>query len=306
MALSSPQSRGVRLSTSFGPTNCVSNQRLEADMPSPAHRAGLEGVIVADSRLSEVDGERGRLVIAGSDVEDLAGRISFEDLAHRLWSLYLPDSSPDRIRTELGEARLKAFALIPTLGDALEAQDGMDALRAAVSHLRESGPLPLQSNIWVTAATGVFAAAWAAKLQGGRPVPPDRSAGHAADILRMATGEKSPTKAKGFESYLVTVSDHGMNASTFTARVIASTASDIVSSVLSKVHSTAVLPARSLRCWTPSVDRSVPPNGSRPRSPRVGASWAWGIESTGFEIREPRCWSKRCCNWSARGLGRRA
>jgi len=204
-------------------------------MPSPAHRAGLEGVIVADSRLSEVDGERGRLVIAGSDVEDLAGRISFEELAHRLWSLYLPDSSPDRIRTELGEARLKAFALIPTLGDALEAQDGMDALRAAVSHLRESGPLPLQSNIWVTAATGVFAAAWAAKLQGGRPVPPDRSAGHAADILRMATGEKSPTKAKGFESYLVTVSDHGMNASTFTARVIASTASDIVSSVVGAI-----------------------------------------------------------------------
>ncbi len=67
-------------------------------MPDPAHRAGLEGVIVADTRLSEVDGERGRLVIAGSDVEKLAGNVSFEELAHRLWSLYLPESSPDRLQ----------------------------------------------------------------------------------------------------------------------------------------------------------------------------------------------------------------
>ncbi len=109
-------------------------------MPDPAHRAGLEGVIVADTRLSEVDGERGRLVIAGSDVEKLAGNISFEDLAHRLWSLYLPDSSPDRIQKDLGEARVRAFGLIPGLGNALDARDGMDALRAL--GCEATGPAP--------------------------------------------------------------------------------------------------------------------------------------------------------------------
>src|SRR5262249_2544870 len=130
-------------------------------MPSPSTRAGLEGVIVADTRLSEVDGERGRLVIAGSDVEDLGGGVSFEELSHRLWSLYLAESTPDRVRKELGEARVRAFALLPTLGNSLEARDGMDALRTAVSHLTDPGTSPFQSSIWVSAATGVFAAAWA-------------------------------------------------------------------------------------------------------------------------------------------------
>src|SRR5260370_38713695 len=104
-------------------------------MPDPAHREGLEGVIVADTRLSEVDGERGRLVIAGSDVEKLAGNITFEELAHRLWSLYLSDSSPDRVQKDLGEARVRAFGVIPGLGNWLDARDGMDALSAAVAHL---------------------------------------------------------------------------------------------------------------------------------------------------------------------------
>lgn len=203
-------------------------------MPDPSHRAGLEGVIVADTRLSEVDGERGRLVIAGSDVEDLAGKTSFEELAHRLWSLYLPEASADRLQKDLGEARVRAFDLIPGLGNALDARDGMEALRAAVAHLQEPKSA-WDSNVFVTAATAVFTASWAAKVQGRQPTPPDSSLGHAADLLRMATGETSAVKAKGLETYLVVVSDHGMNASTFTARVIASTGSDLVSAVVGAI-----------------------------------------------------------------------
>jgi citrate synthase len=84
----------------------------------------------------------------------------------------------------------------------------------------------------VAAATGVFAAAWLRVRQGKSPIPPRPDLSHASDLMRMSLGETSPAQATGLEAYLVTVSDHGMNASTFTARVIASTGSDAVSAVV--------------------------------------------------------------------------
>src|SRR5919109_2671715 len=90
--------------------------------------SGLEGVVVAETRLSDVDGERGQLVIAGSDVEALAGEVSFEEICARLWSPFGPlDESA--IRRALGEARMQAFAQLGSLDHALAARDGMDALR---------------------------------------------------------------------------------------------------------------------------------------------------------------------------------
>jgi citrate synthase len=124
----------------------------------------------------------------------------------------------------LGDAREAAFEQLADLGDALTLPDAMDALRAATAHLSGGDPIA------ILGAVAVFAAAWARQ---GAPLRPDARASHAADYLRMATGlEPSPAAAAALDAYLVTVADHGMNASTFAARVVASTASDTVSAVV--------------------------------------------------------------------------
>jgi citrate synthase len=196
---------------------------------------GLDGVEVADTALSHVDGERGHLVIAGHDLEDLAGRVTFEDVCGLMWSGELPEEPVgERIRASLAEGRVMAFADLPRLGDALLAVDGMDALRAAVGHLRLRGD-DADFFARVTGAVAVFVAAWA-RMRGGRePVEPDIRFGHASDYLRMATGETTPAAAHALDAYLVTIADHGLNASTFAARVVASTGSDLVSAVVAAI-----------------------------------------------------------------------
>ncbi len=179
--------------------------------------SGLEDVVAAVTRLSDVDGNAGRLVIAGRPVEELAGKVPFEEASGMLLGRTVT-------RRALGEAREAAFEQLAELGDALTLPDAMDALRAATAHLSGADP------VRIMAALAVFAAAWARQ---GSPVRPDPGASHAADYLRMATGRAaSPAAASALEAYLVTVIDHGMNASTFAARVVASTASDTVSAVV--------------------------------------------------------------------------
>ncbi|HVY61176.1 MAG TPA: citrate/2-methylcitrate synthase, partial [Planctomycetota bacterium] len=95
---------------------------------------------MADTALSEVDGERGRLVIGGYDVEALAPRATFEEALALLATGSLPGAAArDELRGALGQARVRAFQAVGRLGDALGASDGMDALRAAVGHLRGDG-----------------------------------------------------------------------------------------------------------------------------------------------------------------------
>lgn len=185
---------------------------------------GLEGVVVADTALSHVDGDAGRLVIAGADVESLAGRVPFEEAFSRL--VFAGSVDADEVRRRLGVARLAAFERLGEVEQALRAADGMDALRAAISSVREATPTD------VTAALAVLAAAWSRARAGRAPVAPSPDASLAQDYLRMVRGT-TPTdaEARAMDAYFVTVIDHGMNASTFTARVIASTGSDLVSCV---------------------------------------------------------------------------
>ncbi len=213
-----------------------------------ASSSGLEGVVAADTAISDVDGERGRLVIAGDDVEQLAQHASFETAAARVLAAGLGETlitgststsaAPGHARIDqavLARSRASAWELVPRLGDALDAQDGMDALRAALAHLRSTGD-DVADAISVIGAAPVFVAAWHRKRAGAVPLAPSASLGHAADYLRMTRGE-TPTDAatRALDAYLVTVIDHGMNASTFTARVVTSTASDLVSAVVAAV-----------------------------------------------------------------------
>ncbi len=199
-----------------------------------ATSSGLEGVVVAATALSDVDGEAGRLVIRGYDVETLAVSQSFEAALHLLETGMLPDArQSERVRDELGEARVWAFEQLSRLGDALAMSDGTDALRTSLAHLpSEVGSDVLSMRL--VAATAVFAAAWARRRAGFAPLEPDPARSHAEDYLRMLSSEGAPHErsVQALQSYLVTVCDHGMNASTFAARVIASTGSDAVSAVV--------------------------------------------------------------------------
>lgn len=229
----------------------ILNTKAQKPAASSAAAGGLEGVVVADTQLSDVDGELGRLIIGGYDVEELVGRSSIEDVCLLLWRGAAVGSDPaarSAMQAELGQARQAAFARLGQLGDALDSSDGMDALRAGVAHLHL--PLPesktetktdakaeaISGEALLTGAMAVFAAAWSRKQRGLQPVAPDPALDHAADYLRMVRGELAPPAlSAGVGAYLVTVSDHGMNASTFTARVVASTGSDLVSAVVAAI-----------------------------------------------------------------------
>src|ERR1700742_2091305 len=103
--------------------------------------AGLEGVVVADTLISDVDGERGRLVIAGADVEQLAPVTSFETAVSRVLPAGAggPGSAGGAAADAIGAARAAAWPVVRALGDALAHPDGMDALRTALGHLRTTG-----------------------------------------------------------------------------------------------------------------------------------------------------------------------
>ncbi|MDB4959897.1 MAG: hypothetical protein JWO36_7466 [Myxococcales bacterium] len=200
-----------------------------------ASSSGLDGVVVADTNISDVDGERGHLVIAGSPVEQLATQHGFETVAARVLAAGGHTIDPGAFRSLLGRAREVAWELIPRLGDALDAADGMEALRASLAHLRASG----EDGADAVAAIGsaaVYAAAWSRKRAGQVPIAPSAQLDHAADYLRMSRGTTpSPEAVRALDAYLVTVIDHGMNASTFTARVITSTGSDLISAIVGAV-----------------------------------------------------------------------
>ena len=200
-------------------------------------RDGLEGVVVAETRLSEVDGLKGRLIIAGHDVEELAGRIPFEAACWLLAHGKLPSKAQiDEVQRALGAARANAFQNLPRLGDALRMANDMEALRASTAHLSQSDSGGIDQSTELIAATAVFAAARTRTRAGKPPLAPDPTLEHAGDYLRMAL-EHRPAKAAvdALNTYLVTVVDHGMNASTFAARVVASTNSDMVSAVVAAI-----------------------------------------------------------------------
>lgn len=196
---------------------------------------GLEGVVAATTTLSHVDGERGELVIGGYAVEDLAANATFEEVLHLLWTGRRPTAAETSgLRAELAARRVlrpEALAVLEALKDA----SPMDNLRAAAGTLRSSGDDHADA-LDVVAALPVFAAAHSRIRRGLAPIPADPSLGHAANLLWMWHGQDpDPALVRGLDTYLCTVVDHGLNASTFTARVVTSTGSDLISAVVAAI-----------------------------------------------------------------------
>jgi citrate synthase len=197
-------------------------------------KPGLDNVIAADTLLSHVDGEAGRLVIRGHDVEDLAGHVSFEEATALLWRGYVPiTSDPSRLAEELGQARVRAYTRFLPLASNLDGLTASEAMRLLLA-ARPDGPRD-GDPIDVLAAAGVAAPFAMRVVLGLASIPPDADAAlsHAADVLRMVRGDAAHAdEVRAFDMYLVTVIDHGLNASTFAARVVASTAAGLPSAIV--------------------------------------------------------------------------
>ncbi len=214
-------------------------------MPPPsAVKPGLEGVVATETKLSMVDGQNGVLIIAGYPIEEFAGKVSIEEAAMLLWTGSLPSKEEKSgIQTELAGYRALRPETLEIIKTARNAPP-IDALRMACATLSldvsnpndisPAGDLALAKRLLSRFPTVI--AAHARLRQGLDPIAPRADLSLAANFLYMTFGAvPDPMAAKALETYWVTVSDHGMNASTFTARVIASTRSDMVSAVTGAV-----------------------------------------------------------------------
>jgi citrate synthase len=200
---------------------------------------GLEGIVAASTRLSHVDGDAGRLTLAGYAVEDLAPNASFEDVAYLFLHGHLPEPSErGRFARDLGARRALPRAATAVLQEAAAAKaPTMDALRMAVP-LLSLGREENAADDAITAIASfptIVGTYWRIRNREA-PVPVRADLPHAAHYLQQLFGaEPSAERARALETYLNTVCDHGLNASTFAARVIVSTRSDLISAITGAV-----------------------------------------------------------------------
>ena len=217
----------------------VSKERGAAFVP------GLEGVVATETRLSSVDGKRGELIVAGFPIEKLASRASFEEMLYLLWHDAPPDAEQlADFRKSLASQRSLPRATLELLrAAASEKAPPMDALRMAAGTICLGAPQDaaaededLREALSLVARFPTIVATYQRLLDGEEPVEPDLELSHAANYLYILSGEvPSKEYVRALETYLNTVADHGMNASTFAARVIVSTRADIVSAVVGAI-----------------------------------------------------------------------
>lgn len=194
---------------------------------------GLEGIVVAVTVLSHVDGQNGELVIRGKRIEDLAGHLRFEDAVHHLWG-DLVDRSGQDLQLAFAQARQITTTALPAMEKAPAGLGTLERMRLGICALPTDSELT-EAEL-VTGALPVLLAAAARLAAGETPIAPDPKLSAAEDLLHMLKGTRPAEYAvKALDRYLVTVLDHGLNASTFTARVIASTQADTRDAVIGAI-----------------------------------------------------------------------
>lgn len=202
---------------------------------------GLAGVVASETELSYIDGERGRLLYRGYDIHDLASQASFEEAVYLLWNGELPDAARlEDFRGELARQRSLDAGLLAVLRNLPESTPAMAALRTAVSAMGNFDPdaeegsreasLRIAGRLLAKIPTAI--AAFHRLREGREPVTPEPSLSHAANFLYMLEDkEPSDVAARALDTSLLLYLEHGLNASTFTCRVIASTLSDPYSAI---------------------------------------------------------------------------
>ena len=212
----------------------------------PVISKGLEGIVANSTRLSDVLGEKGQLIYAGYDINELAGKVSYEEIVHLLWHGHLPNRQELtdlehslRSRRELPKGVVNFIEMAP------KKSNPMDVIRTAVSMLglydtELEEDINVDKNqiraLDITAKIGVIAAYFHRARQ-GKSLPPVREdLGEAAHFLYLLNGEEpKPEAVKTLDVAYVLHADHGMNASTFSARVTIATLTDMYSAITSAI-----------------------------------------------------------------------
>ncbi|HEV2133517.1 MAG TPA: citrate synthase [Terracidiphilus sp.] len=202
---------------------------------------GLEGVVAANSGICWIDGEAGVLSYRGIDIHDLAENSTFEETTYLLWNGILPNQLELReFTSQLALARELDQRILSLMKSFPPSATPMEVLRTTVSALSfydadekdNSHDANVRKAYNLTAQIAMIVAIYDRLRKGKEIVPPDRSLSHAANFLWMLNGEKpSPTATRTLDIALVLHADHELNASTFAARVIAATLSDIHSAI---------------------------------------------------------------------------
>ena len=208
-------------------------------------KEGLEGVVAARTGLSRIDGERGYLGYRGYSITDVAKNASFEEAVHLLWHGELPNRAAlEETRRGLAAQR----ALSPAIADLVvrHARDAapMDLIRTAVSAMAIGDPdlhestreANLRKGARLTAALPTVVCLHERTRKGLDPVPPDPALGHAANFLWMLHGRKpGELETRALDVAMILQLDHGLNASTFAARVTAGTMADLHAAITSAI-----------------------------------------------------------------------
>jgi len=208
---------------------------------APIKARGLEGVIALESALSSIDGQKGELIYRGYNINDLADGASFEEVVYLLWNGSLPTQDElDTLRSELRSERPLPAPVLDILRHAPDDAHPMAVLRTAVSSLalydQEADTMEPAANrrkaARILAQIPTVIAAFDRLRKGHDPVSPLDQGSMAKNFLYMLNGEEPGEAAERvFDACLVLHADHGLNASTFTGRVIGSTLSDLYSAV---------------------------------------------------------------------------
>ena len=211
-------------------------------------KKGLEGVLVAESELSSIDGDEGRLIYCGYTIEELARGASYEEVLYLLWHGHLPNEAElKEFSTAMAEERDVDEAVLETT-QTLAAADAnpMAALRTIVSELSAfdadagADPIDEEANLRkgrrITAKIPTILAAFERARRDEAFVSPREDLSHAANFLYMLNGEEpDEVLAETFDQALVLHADHGLNASTFSAMVTASTLADLHAAITSAI-----------------------------------------------------------------------
>ncbi|XWX04526.1 citrate/2-methylcitrate synthase [Aggregatilineales bacterium SYSU G02658] len=208
-------------------------------------KGGLQGVVVADITSSLVDGENGRLIYEGYEIEDLAANALFEDVAFLLWHHRLPKAEElESLRAEIAAEAALPQGVIDLMKALPKDAVPMAVLRTVVSALAHydadsesmDKAVALKKAVRLTGQITTACAAWDRIRKGNEPIAPRADLNLSENFVYMLTGkDPDPTVAAAFNVYMVLLAEHGMNASTFTARVITATGADMHSAIVGAI-----------------------------------------------------------------------
>lgn len=218
---------------------------MSAEKSVRVKNTGLRGVVVADTKISYIDGEKGILIYRGYRIEELAERSTFLEIAFLLLNGRLPERQElEQFENQVLQSRNLPVFIIEALEKLPRQASPMDVLQACIPMLgledpelkNESREANVRKAIRLIAQVPAVVAAWNRIRSGNKPLPPDNSLSHAANFLWQLRGQKpDPQVTRDFDVCLILHADHTFNASTFACREVVSTQAHMYAGVAAGV-----------------------------------------------------------------------